>query len=135
MKTIRDIYIAGKFEAKWRLKIIRDLIHYGSAGRVISTWLEEEPAPYGGVTPAMAYQFAVRDREEVLDSDLLILDTHDDNYRGGREVEFGIALGRGIEVWVVGPKRNVFHEMACHFESWSDALETLRKIAREEVGA
>jgi hypothetical protein len=125
---MRQIYLAGKFEAQDRLRHERDRIHQLGVGKVVGTWLDEESAP-GEITAGTKYIYAVRDREEVLDSDLLILDTLDENNRGGREVEFGIALGRGIEVWVVGPKRNVFHEMAPQFESWNEVIEALAREA------
>jgi len=126
---VKNIYMAGAFEAKSRLAHERDRIHRLGLGKVIGTWLNEEPAPCGGLVASQAFYYAVRDREEILDSDLLILDTFDDNLRGGREVEFGIAIGRGVEAWVVGPKRNVFHEMAPQFKDWDEVLDTLAKEA------
>lgn len=119
---MRKIYVAGKFEAQERLKHERNRIHREGAGRVIGTWLDEENA---NPSTADKLEYAERDYAEVSASDLLILDTADENNRGGREVEFGIAIGRGIEVWVVGPKRNVFHEMAPHFLTWDDVLDAL----------
>lgn len=121
-----NIYIAGKFEAQERLKHERNRIHMLGLGKVIGTWLDEES---GDPTTSQKLDYAERDLVEVSDSDLLILDTADENNRGGREVEYGAALGQGIEVWVVGPKRNVFHELAPHFLDWDDVLEALEKSA------
>jgi hypothetical protein len=123
---MRDIYIAGKLEAQERLKHERSRIHRLGVGKVVGTWLDEES---GNPTPQQKLEYADRDTAEVLLADLLILDTNDENNRGGREVEYGIALGTGIEVWVVGPKRNVFHEKAAHFLDWDDALDALVKEA------
>jgi nucleoside 2-deoxyribosyltransferase len=127
-----DIYIAGKFDAKDRLRIERDRIHALKVGDVISLWLDEETmAPDEtltngiGIPAEVGLEYAERDLWEIDAADLLILDTFDDNLRGSREVEFGYALAQGTEVWVVGPKRNVFHEMATHFKSWADVLEEL----------
>jgi nucleoside 2-deoxyribosyltransferase len=131
VKRDPDIYLAAKFDAKERIRIERDRIHALKLGHVVSCWLEEEQAAppegtQGHELPAsVAREYAARDLWEVWHCDLLILDTFDDNMRGGREVEFGMALAAGIEVWVVGPKRNVFHELAPHFDSWADVLEAL----------
>src|SRR5206468_8616194 len=98
--------------------------HMLGLGKVIGTWLDEENE---SPSATEKLEYAQRDRMEVQDSDLLILDTADENNRGGREVEFGIAVGSGIETWVVGPKRNVFHELAPHFLDWDDVLDALEK--------
>ena len=47
--------------------------------------------------------------------------------RGGRHVEFGMALARGTRVMVVGPYENIFHRlpMVEHFAKWEDALAEL----------
>ena len=41
--------------------------------------------------------------------------------RGGRHVEFGIALAKGLYVFHVGPREHVFHHLAevAWFEYWS----------------
>lgn len=57
-------------------------------------------------------RFAVEDIADINNSDLLIAFTEpprSSNSRGGRHVEFGYALGLGTEVFVVGPRENVFH--------------------------
>jgi len=50
------------------------------------------------------------------------------NSRGGRHVEFGIALGQMLRVWIVGPRENVFHcmEEVRQFDSWTQAREQLQ---------
>jgi hypothetical protein len=128
------IYIAGWFGAKDRLRLVRDRIHALGVGEVVSTWLDEEtaaPEAVGinyvvGATPEQCREYAIRDMGEVRYSDLLILDTSDVNPRGGREVEYGLALANGLAVWIVGPRRNVFHYVAQrHFATWDEAIELL----------
>ncbi len=48
--------------------------------------------------------------------------------RGGRHVEFGIALALGQQVWVVGPRENVFHCLpdVKSFDAWEDVMSHLR---------
>ncbi len=52
--------------------------------------------------------------------------------RGGRHVEFGIALALGRAVWVVGPRENVFYclpKKVRLFERWEEALEEIKKAS------
>lgn len=132
-ETLR-IYIAGWFGAKERLRLERDRIHTLGVGEVVGTWLDEEtvaPEAPGqplvvGATPEQCREYAFRDLGEVRYADLLILDTIDVNPRGGREVEYGLALSTGLSVWVVGPRRNVFHHIAHRqFDLWDDAIDCL----------
>lgn len=124
------IYLAGKFQAQSRLKIMAG--HLNQMGyTIVGTWLDEEvstAAPAGWVLSPLSNethtQYAKRDLAEVMLADLLILDTIDDDNRGGREVEFGIALARGIPTVVVGPLRNIFHHLATqHYCDWTEFFQ------------
>jgi hypothetical protein len=125
------IYIAGAFKSQLRLRHERDRIHREGLGRVLSTWLAEEGA--SKPSEAEAKRVAWRDLEEISNAELLILDTFDVNTRGGREVEFGAATGFGIETWIVGPYRNVFHHVVPRLESWDAVLEALWKERNEAL--
>ena len=99
---------------------------------VVSTWLVEVDTHIpGSATPlssASSIIAATRDLREVSQVDLFLVDTHDVTPRGGREVELGWALARGIFTVIVGPRRNVFHHITnLQFDSWEDALEWLQK--------
>jgi hypothetical protein len=120
-----NIYIAGKFESQARLRTERDRIHAETAHKVAASWLDEPAAPV--LTEDQCRAIAFKDYEEVKRAHLLILDTFDENLRGGREVEWGIALGRGfIARWLVGPVRNIFHHMhQRHFTTWAEVHEAL----------
>lgn len=57
-------------------------------------------------------KFALDDWEDVTKADIVISFTEpprSNHSRGGRHVEFGIALGLGKECLVVGPRENIFH--------------------------
>ncbi len=128
------IYIAGKFEARARLRTYAETI-LGYGHRVVSSWLFA-PLVQGQDS---AVREAYRDLEEVVLSDLLILDTYDESTTGGRDVEFGVAYANGIEIWVVGPERNIFHALSAdHFPvteaqpvPWVTVLELLEERAEE----
>ncbi len=84
-----------------------------------------------GITMA-ARPFAEDDVQDIVASDALVLfseppDSH--SKRGGRHVEFGIALGLGKRLIVVGPRENVFHclPQVERFATWVECLEMLEK--------
>lgn len=129
-----SIYIAATFESKDRLQPVRRQIQ-NLGFTVNSTWLDEASfdEPIGDsaenvVSPEQATKYAERDIDEIMKSELLILDTTASNARGGSQVEYGIAHIMGLQTWVVGPARNVFNRLADrHFESWDEALAALER--------
>jgi hypothetical protein len=57
-------------------------------------------------------RFALEDLEDLYEADTLIAFTEpprSTNSRGGRHVEYGIAIGLNYNIIVVGPRENVFH--------------------------
>lgn len=124
------VYIAGKYTAKERLKIEAEKLR-DQGFSVTSTWLEEEDDPsiqLKDVTFERQQDIATRDLMQIRDSDVLILDTLDDNPRGGREVEFGSALALRKVVIRVGPAVNVFHSIVdMAFKNWEDFRNTTRQ--------
>lgn len=75
-------------------------------------------------------KFAQDDFEDVMGANLLIAFTEpprSTNSRGGRHVEFGIALGRGIPVIAIGYRENIFHWLPIvgFFETFEQALPFL----------
>jgi len=136
---VKKVYIAGFFDTRVRLRPYRDALNAMGDYRVLSTWLDEtkdnnETYTVKGEGKLLLRSrqddltfFAIRDVAEVKQSDVFILDTIDETPRGGREVEFGIALTRHIPRYRVGPARNVFHYLVtAHFDTWEELLDFLR---------
>jgi hypothetical protein len=85
-----------------------------------------------------AVDFAAEDLEDIDEAHLFIAFTEQPleagRNRGGRHVELGYALacerwGVGIEVWIVGPRENVFcwcPEIR-QFETWEEALAQVKR--------
>ena len=121
------IYMAGFFDTRERMRPLRDQI-WKLGHEVVSTWLDEVKYPETMDREIFFKKLALRDLAEIRSADLIIMDTIDETPRGGREVELGFALGRfqSIEIWIVGPLRNVFHRLAdLHFVNWDECLEWL----------
>ena len=79
-------------------------------------------------------RFALDDWEDVNAADLVISFTEPPRSkpnRGGRHVEFGIALANLARVFVVGHRENIFHWLPAvkFFETWEEAL----RLIPEEV--
>jgi hypothetical protein len=75
-------------------------------------------------------QFAQEDYDDVRDASIVISFTEpprSNASRGGRHVEFGIALATGSRVIVVGHRENIFHWLpaAEFYPTWDDALKAL----------
>ena len=106
-------------EARWLLG--NQQLHEGADSidaAIVSVPLEGRP-------------FARDDYEDVRKADMLIAFSEEPRAlnasRGGRHVEFGIALALGKKVAVVGPRENIFHTLpqVDHFWSWPLALKVL----------
>jgi len=60
----------------------------------------------------LGQRYAEEDLEDLAAADLAIFFTEEPRAiltRGGRHVEFGLALAGDIPCWIVGPRENVFH--------------------------
>lgn len=129
------VYIAALFEARGRLlPYAQELVRRGY--KVTSRWLHENEVEEEGhdddARKALHAEIAWRDCEDVSDADLLILDTLNEDVRGGREVEWGLALARRMPRYIVGPRRNVFHALATRiFTDWGEALRFFALRAKE----
>lgn len=83
-----------------------------------------------GHIPMEARPFAEDDVEDLFKCDALIFfserpESH--SKRGGRHVEFGIALAMGKRIMVIGPRENVFHCLSQveQYDSFTDCLEAI----------
>lgn len=126
---VLKIYIAGHFEARETFRPIRDRLWAMGHG-VVSTWLDEVKKPEGMLKSEFYRKLAQKDLCEINAADLLVLCTESISERGGAATEFGFALGRhqGCLVYIVGPRRSVFHELADRqFDTWELFLDHMHR--------
>ena len=104
---------------------------------IVSSWLKELPraAEIKDTTTALYTSgelqgFAVRDVLELGTAEAVIMDTIDVTPRGGREVEWGAFVFQLVPFgYIVGPKRNVLHELATkQFEDWETCLDYFKGL-------
>lgn len=122
------IYLAGPYGRRDELSHYADrLEHFGYT--ITSTWLRSgEWEAREQVTRASS---AVTDYYDLLLSDTLVCFTEPEGSgcsRGGRHVEFGVALAYGKKVVVVGPRENIFHclPVVAWFDVVTDFLEAAK---------
>ena|SRR3990167_5419252 len=129
------IYIAARFERRQVVRPYASRI-WELGHELTSSWLNETTK-----LPQMSHgefmrKLAVKDLTEIRAADLLILDTAEQSTRGGKEVEWGFALGQHQSklLWIVGPPRNVFHWLADRiFETWEQCLQIIEKEYTDAV--
>lgn len=143
------IYLAAKYSRRAELiEYAKQLAEIGH--EVKARWLSEDHDLPPGGDPAMGLRFAEDDIADCSQADCVISFTEEPGNprsgrnRGGRHVEFGIALslrrfsgyeGDGPRLIVVGWRENVFHYApeVQFFETFEQALEALRGM--EPLGA
>jgi hypothetical protein len=103
------IYIASRYDRRFEmLGVAADLMRAGH--EVTSRWIEGR----GGVPELLA---AVEDMDDLTRADCLVSFTEYPksgvpwSARGGRHVEFGVALAAGMRLCIVGPPENIFHHL------------------------
>lgn len=128
------IYLAARYSRHPEMQGIRDrLVAMGH--EVTSRWIEggHEMSKEGSTEAARAERtrFAEEDRADVVAADCVISFTEaarSTNSRGGRHVEFGLAIGLGKRVIVVGHRENVFHCLA-EVEFFDTAAEMIGALS------
>ena len=97
--------------------------------RVTSRWINGEHRLKDN-DETEAQRFAIEDIEDLLAADCIISFTEaprSEHSRGGRHVEFGIAIMCGKRLMVVGYRENVFYYLPQveFFRRWEDLLRKL----------
>lgn len=139
----RTAYQAARFERREELRENEaSLIEHGI--RSHTKWLHIETDPTGTMTDVDTLEekahHALVDIENVLDCDFMIYYSEELDgsmvpalwARGGRHVEFGIALMVPMHIVVIGPPENIFHwhqgkingdPQIMHFDALEDFLK------------
>lgn len=134
-KTTR-VYIAGRFDRKNELATYAaQLEEIGLA--CTSRWLTgvHDATSEKALTERELAVFAHEDHEDIRSADWLVLFLEDPSagyMTGGRHVETGIALERGMPVYLIGEAgENVFHAEVTRFPTWQHflhACDVMREV-------
>ena len=132
------IYLAARYSRNAEMRGVRDVLE-AFGHEVTSRWIDQ----HGGnllesivaeklnADPEGCAHYALVDLEDLQAADVVISFTSaGGGGKGGRHIEFGLALGLGKHVVIVGPRENVFHTLPniewypdwAHLEmAWSSA--------------
>lgn len=127
------IYLAARFSRQLELRGYADQLR-ANGHIVTSRWLgQHDESTYEELTPEGCRKCGEHDVFDVAQADCLISFTEPlhvpNTSRGGRHVEFGIALALGKQLHLVGPKENVFHHLL-NIQIHETFLDCLRAIGR-----
>lgn len=91
-------------------------------------------------TADLRQRFAVEDVADLISADAVISFTeqpHCSNSRGGRHVEFGLAIAHQKRLIVVGYRENIFHCLPGieFFGDWESCLQCMRSAEEAGVSA
>lgn len=132
------IYIAARFSKRPEANELAQ--HLKTLGHSItSRWVlpdSDHVVPTGMSKQAADSErrrFAMEDIEDVQACDWMIsfMEEPRNNSRGGRHVEFGVALGLGKKLTIIGPRETVFHHLdeVQHFGSVEELVVSLHNAA------
>jgi hypothetical protein len=132
------VYLAARYSRREELcAAANDLRHIIPGVAITSRWLlgNHQIDDAGLSLEAKAEErtrFALEDYRDLVTADWCVSFTEpprSTTSRGGRHVEYGIALGRDLRCIVVGPRENVFHclpEVEV-YPDWASCLRALRQ--------
>jgi hypothetical protein len=113
------IYLAARYSRNAEMRGVRDVLQ-ALGYEVTSRWIDQ----HGGnllesivaeklnADPAGASRYAEIDIDDLRAADVVISFTSvDGGGKGGRHVEYGLALGLGKRLVLVGPREHVFHTL------------------------
>ena len=96
---------------------------------ITSRWLKQDPEiPFGMRSESKRFSLAVRDLADIRGSTALALFSgNGKNERGGRHFETGYAFSRGLRIYIVGERENVFHYHGIEmFPTFEELLEHVK---------
>lgn len=132
------IYLASRFSRRHECHTIARLLM--SKGHTItSRWVLPESdhvLPVGISAQAEDSErrrYAMEDLEDVRACDwcISLMEEPRSNTRGGRHIEFGIALALGKILTIIGPRETVFHHLdeVEHFDTIEEFVEAVAKAS------
>lgn len=133
------VYLAARYSRREELLRYREELQ--ALGMVVtSRWLNgDHQIPDDVLEEAEAVRFAREDVEDLYTADCVVSFTEQPRLvsatRGGRHVEFGMAVPMRKLLVVVGPRENVFHWLpqVWQFDTWPSALAFLQGRFSEGV--
>lgn len=122
------IYLAAPFTTQDRMRGVRDVLT-ALGHDVTSSWIDlDEIGEATDFDPSRCAPHAAADTADLLRADAVAVFTDcGQSTTGGMHVETGIALAAGRQIFLVGPRRNIFHTLPRveHYPDWSRLVMAL----------
>lgn len=135
-----QVYLAGRYSKKLELRKYADELEKVGI-RVGTEWLKEPDNPNGALSDSSESKLAEYARQDYWNigaCDVFVFFAENQDFqppRGGRHVEFGMALILGKPIVVVGSPENIFHYLPGfhigHFENWNSAKTFLQVMDKD----
>lgn len=127
------IYLCARYSRRDELRRLRERLqqqgHHITSRWLDTTWEQRDEKGSAAAPPEYRAYHAVQDLEDVQAADCLLTITEEPRSggRGGRHVEFGVALALNKRLLVVGHRENVFHHhpQVEFYSSIEDACQAL----------
>lgn len=140
-----NVYLASRFSRIEEMREYAEQLASHGIG-VTSRWIRgghEMPAGATGFSADEWDRFAIEDIEDIQNADVFVTFTEHPGApgraRGGRHVEYGIALALHTPIIIIGPRENVFHWIQSPsirvVDRWDQAFDILRGVYDEGAGA
>lgn len=102
------IYLASRTKHIKYLREVRSQLQ--DAGHTVtSSWLNQQSIPDYVLDEDILHKYALQDKKDIEQSDMIISFSDANGRHGGRHCEFGMALASGIRCVVIGPREHIFH--------------------------
>lgn len=125
------IYLAASYLRGIEMRNYREMLHI-LGHEVVSSWLNaHEQIGDMELCSYLRNLCAMRDVTDVFSAEVMFFfsESPTEVTTGGRHVEFGIALAKGIPIFVIGHKENIFHYLGGpiqHFDDFEEAIAELK---------
>ena len=138
------VYLAARYSRNDEMRGVRDVLE-ALGHEVTSRWIDQ----HGGNLlesfvaeklnddPGHCARYAQADVDDLAAADVVISFTAaGGGGKGGRHVEYGLALGLGKRLVIVGPREHVFHTLPQveHYPNWSRLAMALSAAGRHPGG-
>jgi hypothetical protein len=130
-RLVQRVYLASQYRRRDELRTCAAALER-LGFEITSRWLAgDQPLLELGESRTEAEAAAIRDLHDVRSADIFVAFTEHASApskgRGGRHVEFGVALALERRLLVVGPPEHVFHLLPSveQYPTWDEALEAL----------
>lgn len=129
-----SVYICARFGRQEEARELAErLVPLGLS--ITSSWLWQHADEMYNHSPKESAEAAIKDVREVRAADgIIYLSEKEDNPwgRGGRHVEFGVAVAEDLQLHVIGPLENLFHYLPDVLQY--DSIDDFIAYAAEQAG-